>query len=169
MELDLVYIGKIVSTHGIKGEVKIISDFPYKEKVFYPGNEVYIGKEKKLEIIKTYRIHKKYDMVTFENYDNINKVYDMINSNVYVDKKKLLLNDNIILDEDLIGFDIVIDKDYYGKIIEIFKASPTNKIIRFGEGSNIYLVPYVKTFIKNIDLLNKKVVLYSIEGVIKCE
>ena len=32
--MDTVYIGKIVSTHGIKGELRIISDFPYKNKVF---------------------------------------------------------------------------------------------------------------------------------------
>ena len=33
-----VYVGKIVSTHGIKGEVKILSDFEYKDKVFKVGN-----------------------------------------------------------------------------------------------------------------------------------
>ena len=32
--MDKVYIGKIVSTHGIKGEIRILSDFPYKDKVF---------------------------------------------------------------------------------------------------------------------------------------
>ena len=29
-----IFVGKIVSTHGIKGEVKIISDFQFKDKVF---------------------------------------------------------------------------------------------------------------------------------------
>ena len=32
--MNKIKIGKIVSTHGIKGEVRILSDFPYKEKVF---------------------------------------------------------------------------------------------------------------------------------------
>ena len=35
--MDYVYIGKLVNTHGIKGEVRIISDFPYKERVFKSG------------------------------------------------------------------------------------------------------------------------------------
>ena len=30
----MVYIGEIVNTHGIKGELRIISDFKYKQSVF---------------------------------------------------------------------------------------------------------------------------------------
>jgi ribosomal 30S subunit maturation factor RimM len=36
--MDLVYIGKIVNTHGIKGELRIRSDFEKKELVFKVGN-----------------------------------------------------------------------------------------------------------------------------------
>ena len=32
--MDKIYIGKIVNTHGIKGEVRILSDFLYKDKAF---------------------------------------------------------------------------------------------------------------------------------------
>ena len=37
-----VYIGKVVSTHGIKGEIKIISDFEYKDRVFVVGKKLII-------------------------------------------------------------------------------------------------------------------------------
>ena len=36
--MNKVYIGKIVNTHGIKGELRILSDFPYKDKVFKINN-----------------------------------------------------------------------------------------------------------------------------------
>ena len=32
--MKLIYIGDIVNTHGIKGELRIISDFKYKKEVF---------------------------------------------------------------------------------------------------------------------------------------
>ena len=32
--MNKIFIGKVVSTHGIKGEIRILSDFPYKDKVF---------------------------------------------------------------------------------------------------------------------------------------
>ena len=60
--MDKVYIGKIVSTHGIKGEVRIISDFLYKEKVFVVGNKLII--DDKEYTINSYRSHKNYDIVT---------------------------------------------------------------------------------------------------------
>ena len=42
----MLYIGKIVSTHGIKGELRILSDFQYKDKVFRVGNNLVINKSK---------------------------------------------------------------------------------------------------------------------------
>ena len=32
--MNKIFIGKVVNTHGIKGEIRILSDFPYKDKVF---------------------------------------------------------------------------------------------------------------------------------------
>ena len=34
--MDLINIGKIVNTHGLKGEIRIISDFKYKKDVLIP-------------------------------------------------------------------------------------------------------------------------------------
>ena len=41
--MNFVYIGELVNTHGLKGEVKIISDFKEKDKVFKVGNKIYTG------------------------------------------------------------------------------------------------------------------------------
>ena len=67
---DYILVGTIVNTHGIKGELRILSDFSRKE-VFNKGNHLYIGEEKILEEITSYRTHKQFDMVTFKNYNNI--------------------------------------------------------------------------------------------------
>ena len=40
--MDEVYIGKVVGTHGIKGEVRILSDFQFKDKVFIVGKKLII-------------------------------------------------------------------------------------------------------------------------------
>ena len=39
--MDYIYIGKIVNTHGIKGEVRILSDFKYKDRIFKNGFNMY--------------------------------------------------------------------------------------------------------------------------------
>ena len=83
--MELIKIGKIVNTHGIKGELRILSKFPYKEKVFIKNMKVYIDK-KNIEIINTYRKHKNFDMVTFEGYSNINEVLKYKGKNIYINK-----------------------------------------------------------------------------------
>ena len=111
--MNKVYIGKIVSTHGIKGELKIKSDFPYKDKVFVVGNELII--EETAYEIKSYRVHKNFDMVTLDNYHDINEVLFLLKKDVYFNKDSLELDDSEILDEDLIKFTVLTKDGKKGK------------------------------------------------------
>ena len=36
--MEDIYLGRVITTHGIKGELRIKSTFPYKEKAFKIGN-----------------------------------------------------------------------------------------------------------------------------------
>ena len=126
---DLIKIGKIVSTHGIKGELKIISEFPYKDKVFIIGNNLYI--DNNIYEIKSYRHHKNYEMVTLNDYTNINEVLFLLQKNVYLKKEDLYLSEKEILDEDLITYKVLkitflqiplyIDKDKKELIIKTYE------------------------------------------------
>lgn len=156
-----VYIGKIVNTHGIKGEVRILSDFPYKNKVFNIGNELIID-DKKYEI-KSYRVHKEFDMVTLNDFTNINEVLFLLKKKVYFDKDLLNLDDNEILDEDLINYVVLTNDGKRGIIKEIFKASESNKILRVDIGREV-LIPINSPMIKTIDKKRKEVVIELIEG-----
>lgn len=158
--MNKVYIGKIVNTHGIKGEIRLLSDFPFKDKFFVVGNSILIDDiEYK---INSYRRHKMFDMITLEGYNNINDVLFLMKKKVYFDKDKLVLSDEEILDEDLIKFKVIDDDGNIGKITEIFMASSTNKILRV-EFSHEVLIPYNSPIIKSIDK-NKKEIHVSLIG-----
>jgi len=167
--MEYIYIGKIVSTHGIKGEIKIISDFEFIDKAFKYGNNIYIGKDKKKFKITSYRKHKNYKMITMEGYNNINLVLPFIKESVYILESDLKLDTNEYLDSSLIGLSIYNDNELLGEVTEIFCPSPNRKVIRFANNGKNYLVPYVQNFVKKIDLANKKMILYSMEGVLECE
>ena len=97
--MDYVYIGKIVNTHGIKGELRIRSNFDKKDIIFKPGFTLYVGEGYVAEEIVSYRPHKEFDMVTFKGYDNINQVLNYLKMNVYVKRSDLELSkDEYILD-----------------------------------------------------------------------
>lgn len=159
--MDKVYIGKIVNTHGIKGELRILSDFPYKDKVFKINNKLII--DNKEYIIKSYRVHKNYDMVTLDDYKDINEVLFLLKKQVYFNKEDLLLNDKEILDEDLIRYKVIAKDGKYGTIKEIFMASPSNKILRVELDKEI-LVPFNSPMIVNIDKEKEEITIDIIDG-----
>ena len=69
-KMKKIKVGKVVNTHGIKGEIRILSDFQFKDKVFKVNNSLIIGD--KSYVIKSYRVHKMFDMVTLDDFNNIN-------------------------------------------------------------------------------------------------
>ena len=156
-----VYIGKIVSTHGIKGEIRILSDFDYKEKVFIVGNKLII--ENKEYTIKSYRKHKNYDMVTLNDYNNINEVLFLMKKDVYFLKENLNLSSNEVLDEDLMTFTVLTNNNKKGIIKEIFYASQTNKIIRIQLDKEI-LIPMNSPMIEKIDKEKKEIYIKLLDN-----
>ena len=150
--MKYINVGKLVNTHGLKGEVRIISDFRHKKNVFVKGMKLYIGKKKEEFTINTYRFHKIYDMVTFEGYNNINDVEYLKGLNVYINEDDLKLDEGIYSGK-LIDFKVICEDKEIGIVTEIIDT-PANEVIRVDEK---ILIPYVDEFIEKIDLDNKKI------------
>lgn len=163
--MNYIKIGKIVNTHGIKGELKLISNFKYKDKVFKKDFAIYIGKDKIKEVINTYRPHKQFCMITIYNYDNINQVLKYKGLDAYALKEDIVLNQNNYLDEDLIGLSVVCDNKEIG-IIDRIENYPHQDLIVVKSLQKEYLIPYVSDIINNIDIKEKKMVIKNIKGLI---
>ena len=157
--MNYIYIGKIVNTHGIKGEVRIKSDFKYKKDVFKKDFNIYIGNNKIKQTINTYRVHKEYDMITFNGITNINDVLEYKGLNVYINREELKIDG--ILDEDIIGMDVYSNDKKIGIVTNILKSKAHDIL----EIDKKYLVPYIDEFVK-IDIYNKQVLINEIECVL---
>lgn len=141
----MIYIGNLVNTHGIKGEVKIISNFKYKETVFKKGNKIYINDEK--YIINSYRKHKKFDLITFEGITNINDVLDLKGKKVYIKKEEYIFDGP--LNEELYGKKVY-DKDKYVGVLKEIINNGSGELLVIEKNNKEYLVPYVDEFVKEI-------------------
>ena len=155
-----IYVGKIVNTHGIKGEVRILSDIDYKKDVFKIGNTLYIGKNKTPLIINTYRVHKNFDMVTFTSINDINEVLKYKGENVYIKKDEIKIDG--YFDEELMDLEVYTDK-LIGTVKEIRKGYQDLLVV---VGKKEYLIPKIDVFINKIDIEDKKIYINSIEGLI---
>ena len=155
--MKYIIIGKIVNTHGIKGELRILSDFKYKDKIFKKGFPLYIGHTKEKEIINTYRPHKQFDMVTLNNYNNINEVLKYKGEYVFINKEDLELNSNQYLNEDLIGLEVITQNKSLGTLKKIEKYSSKYETLVVENNDKRILIPYNFDIIEKIDLDNKKI------------
>ena len=156
--MNLICIGKLVNTHGLRGEVRIVSDFKYKNDVFKVNNNVYINDVK--YTINSYRSHKMFDMVTLSDINSIDDALSIKGYNVYINRDEYTFNG--YLDEELIGLDVY-DKDKLkGKIIDIYKTNNGDLLVI--EGKNRHMVPNINEFIENVDLDNKKIYIKYIKG-----
>ena len=159
--MDKVYVGKIVSTHGIKGEIRILSNFQFKSKVFVVGKKIII--DDKDYVIKSYRHHKNFEMVTLNEYNYINEVLFLMKKKVYILKNDLSLNTDEVLDEELISFQVLTTDGKMGIIKEIFLASPENKIIRVLLDKEV-LIPLKSPMIKKINKEKKEIIVELVSG-----
>ena len=161
--MDFIYIGDLVNTHGIKGEVRILCDFKYKANVFMPGFSLYIGKNKEKLVIKTYRTHKIYDMVTFEGIDDINDVLMYKGELVYINRNDL--NVDGYLEQDLVGMTVQDGEKLVGTV-KYLMNSKKYSILVIEYNNKEYLVPNIDEFIKNVDLDKRQITINNIKGLI---
>ena len=65
-------VGKIVNTHGIRGEVRVVSSTDFPEERYQKGSTLYIFKKDAKDpvevIVASSRQHKNFYLLTFECY-----------------------------------------------------------------------------------------------------
>lgn len=144
--MEKIWIGKIVNTHGIKGEIRLMSDFERKDLAFALGNSILIQGEN--YTIERYRVHKNFDMLTLEGYDNINQVLPLKGCDVYIDKEELALEKDEVLLQEMIGYNIVCEGELLGTIVDYQEGR--NPLFEVKDEAIHYYIPRNGSFIKQI-------------------
>lgn len=158
---EMILIGKSTSTFGIKGELKVRSDFNYLDKAYKIGNVILINNiEHKISGV---RYHKNHVLLKIDNLENINDVLDYVGYNIYIKRSDLNLSSNEYLDSDLINSDVINDGINLGKVIDVIRG--VNTLIKVS-GKVIFYIPYVDEYIINFDLENKKLYTKNCENLI---
>lgn len=160
---DYIYVGKIVNTHGIKGEIRILSDFEKQERVFVKGMPIYIGRKKEREVINSYRHHKNFEMITMEGYSDINEVLRYKGLYVYIKKEDLKLEEGEYLETDLIGLTVIVEDTSKGTVSDI-RDSGHNKFLVIQTEEKEVFIPYQKEFISKVDFKNQVIIITPIKG-----
>ena len=148
---EMIYIGKTVSTFGIKGELKVISDFEYCDRAYQVNKKILINNIE--HIISGIRYHKNYVLLKIDNLNNINDILKYVGFNIYIKRIDLGLKGCEYLYKDLINSEVIDDDNTkLGKIIEVLNG---NNVLIKVKGSKEFLIPLIDNYISKFDL-NKK-------------
>ena len=153
---NYVFVGKIVNTFGIKGELKVISDFEYKDIVFKKDFPIYIGNEYIKESICNRRVHKNNDLILLNNYNNINEVLKYKGKNIYINREDLKLDSDDYLLNDLIGMEVYDNDILIGVVIDY--ENTVNNVLLKVKGSKTFYIPKIDKYIKEINIKENKII-----------
>lgn len=165
--MKYLIVGKVINTHGIKGEVKVQS-LTNDLKRFNDLKSVYVGDGKELLTIEKVREHKNNIIIMFQEHNNINNVLKYKESNLYID-----MEDRVELPEDhyfifeLIGLEVYdLNDKYIGEIVDVIQGPSNDVYLINSELNKEIMIPGVKEFVKSIDIERKLMKVDPIEGMI---
>lgn len=161
--MKYVYIGKFEGTHGLKGEIKLKTDFKYIDRVLSKSFSFFIGDSKEKLNLNTYRNFKGGYLVSFSNLENIDLIKKYVNKKVYVLRDDLNLENNQYVFEDFIDCECFFDKKSLGKVVDIIDAGASNYIF-YIQGEKEVLIPLNEHFIDRIE--PGKIYFKNVEGLI---
>ncbi len=167
---EFLEAGKIVSTVGLKGEVKV---YPWtNETDFLCGfKNLYIDNDKiRLEVMSS-RVRKNVVIMRFDGIDSIDLAKSLCGKILYINRKDIKLGENEYFIQDILGMkvlDINTGKNY-GTVTDVFQTG-ANDVYEVTDGKNKkYLIPVINDVVLNVDMNNQEIKINPLEGIFEDE
>lgn len=167
--MEYYNIGKIINTHGIRGEVKVAvtTDFPTLR--FKAGNRIFIDAHQSQPIpvvIKSARQQKGFLLLTFVDLEDINLIEKFKNCELMVTKaEQQPLEKGNYYYHEIIGLNV--ETQTGEKIGTISEITPTGAndvwVVKRPQQAEL-LLPVIEDVVKQVDLENNRVVVELMEG-----
>ncbi|ALC86050.1 MULTISPECIES: ribosome maturation factor RimM [Bacillaceae] len=165
-------VGKIVNTHGIWGEVRVISKTDFADERYEVGSELGLFKadgSKPITVkVATHRKHKNFDLLTFEGYSLLKDVEPFRDAILKVSDKYLSeLEENEFYYHEIIGCTVLsTEGETIGTVTEILETGANDVwAVQPAKGKTHY-IPYIEDVVKSVDVDNKKIVIEVLEGLL---
>lgn len=164
-------VGKIVNTHALKGELKVISTSDFIEERLEKGSKLVITRGNQLikEVeVESYREHKGAYLVKFLGIDSIEVAEQFKNLQLKVEDKYL----KDLAEGEYYFYEIIDCKVYdeknneLGTVIDILQTGANDVWVVKNHIGKEYLIPYIDDIVKHIDIVNKKIDIEVMEGLI---
>jgi len=167
--VEYLKIGQIISTHGIKGEVKIypltddVKRFKKLKQVWMESPDGY--RAQKVESVK---FVKDFPIIKLENINTMNDAEKLRNKYIYVDRENAVkLPKDTYFIADLIGMQVFTEEEkLLGTLTDVFSTGANDVYeITPPEGKS-FLIPAIGDVILDVDIEGRRMKVKLLEGLI---
>ena len=166
---QLLQVGVISSTHGIRGEVKI---FPTTDDVkrFKKLKKVILdtGREHLPLEVESVKFFKQFAIVKFKGIDNINDIEKYKGKSLLVDRENAVkLRKDEYFIADMIGLQVYTeDGEAFGVLKDVLETGANDVYIIDSQKYGEVLVPAIKQCILDVDIEGQKMTIHLMEGLV---
>ena len=157
MKLQFIEAGEIVTTHGVRGEVKVLCWLDDPEMLCEFDRCRISGKEYKMTEV---RVQKTCNLVKLQGIDTMDAAQAMRGKVIELYREDI--DDEVIFAAELIGMEVYCNGEMIGKIKEVLDY-PGNSVYVV-KGAREYMIPAVKEFILSTDMEKNEMQVKLIEG-----
>ena len=157
MKLEFIEAGEIVTTHGVKGEVKVMPWVDGPEILCEFDRCRIAGKEYEIE---SCRVQKSCNLVKLSGVNTMEAAQAMRGKVIELYREDI--DDEVIFAAELIGVEVYADDALLGKITDVLDY-PGNSVYVV-TGDHEYMIPAVKEFVLSTDLDSNTMQVKIIEG-----
>lgn len=166
--MELVTIGVIVNTHGLRGTLKVKSFTDFKKERYKKGNILYIDYKSELipVTVSNFKTVKTLELIDFVEFNNINQNEKYKGSELKISAEAIhdLDNDEFYF-EELIDMEVYTD-EYIGVISDVRELPQGELLVVKRVDKKDALIPFNKKFIKEVNKETNRVILIVLEGLL---
>lgn len=156
MRLMYIDAGEIVTTHGVRGEVKVLPWVDSAEMLCDFNRCRIDGKEYKIE---SCRVQKSCNLIKLAGVDSMEDAQAMRGKTIQLYRQDI--SDEVIFGDELLGMEVYCEGKKIGEITQVLDY-PGNAVYVIGK--NQYMIPAVKEFVLSTDLEMNRMEVKLIEG-----
>ena len=157
MKLQFVQAGEIVTTHGVRGEVKVLCWLDDPQMLCEFDRCRIAGKDYTMEQV---RVQKTCNLVKLSGIDTMEAAQAMRGKTIELYREDI--DDEVIFAAELMGVEVFCEGECIGKIKDVL-AYPGNSVYVV-KGEHEYMIPAVNSFILNTDMEANRMDVKLIEG-----
>lgn len=157
MKQKFIEAGEIVTTHGVRGEVKVLPWLDSAE-LLCEFDRVKVGETD--YGVENCRVQKNCNLLKLSGIDTVEAGQSLRGKTVYIYREDV--SEDVIFAAELIGVDVYAQEKCLGRITEVLDY-PGNKVYVV-KGDYTYMIPAVSAFVLSTDMEANRMQVNIIEG-----